>query len=243
MALSALSPLRLFFFARSSFCLSTRLLMCHGVCHSSLESPEAFATALWQLEVKSKGCNGSESQTPPTLKLTGNDASMWSWTNCHRAVRRVVKSSRLSVGSRLQVSNVFPMRRCMSLFHFSHPPWTLLAIGKVVPPTINVAGNVNSTFSMSALEDFIEPSICGMLLVVPDGPISAIMAAFRHWRRYPKSQVEPLGQSTKLSPSIVASSSSYILDQRFIFPCRRSVSPKTSKNSKDFCVCFCIHGL
>ena len=185
MALSALSPLRLFFFARSSFCLSTRLLTCHGVCHSSLESPEAFATALWQLEVKSKGSNGSQSQTPRTLKLTGNDASMWSWTNFHRAVRRVVKSPRPSVSSRLQV---FPMRRRMSLFHFSHPPWTLLAIGKVVPPTINVAGNVNSTFR-NALEDFIELSIYGMLLVVPDGPISAIMAAFRHWQRYPKSQV------------------------------------------------------
>ena len=87
-----------------------------------------------------------------------------------------------------------------------HWPWTKLSI---LPS--NVAGNMNSNFNMNFLKGSIGLCICGVLLVVPDGPISAIMGAFQHWQRYSKSQVEPLGQSIELSSLIVASRLLYIL--------------------------------
>jgi len=70
---------------------------------------------------------------------------------------------------------------------------------------------MNGNFNMNSLEGYIGLGICGVLLVVPGGPISAIMAAFQHWQRYFKSKAEPLGQSTELSPLIVASRLAYIL--------------------------------
>jgi hypothetical protein len=93
-------------------------------------------------------------------------------------------------------------------YRFSHLP---LAVDKVILLPSNVAGNMNSNFNMNSLKGSIGLCVCGLLLVVPDGPISAIMGAFQHWQRYSKSQVEPLGQSTELSPLIVASRLPYVL--------------------------------
>jgi hypothetical protein len=51
-------------------------------------------------------------------------------------------------------------------------------------------------------------------------------------------QVEPLGQTAELSPLIVASRLPYILC--LTIQCQWSVSPTTFRNSKDFCIYFCI---
>jgi hypothetical protein len=64
---------------------------------------------------------------------------------------------------------------------------------------------------MNSLKGSIGLCTCEVLLVAPDAPFSAIMAAFQHWQRYSKSQVEPLGQRTELSPLIVASRLPYII--------------------------------
>jgi len=63
----------------------------------AFESLEIFTAAVGPLKVKTKGCHGSQSQSPLNLKLAGNDAS--TCMNCHRVVRCLVKSPRASVGS------------------------------------------------------------------------------------------------------------------------------------------------
>ncbi len=74
------------------------------------------------------------------------------------------------------------MRGRMLVSLFSPEP---LAVDHV-PPTIKRCWeNVNAYFNVdSLLEGSIWIFICGALLVVPDGPVSAIMAASQHRQRY-----------------------------------------------------------
>lgn len=133
---------------------------------------EVFTTALGQLEVKEKGCNGSPGQSSLHLKLAGNDAP--TCMNCYRLF--VVLLSLLDRQS-APTFPMFPIESPHARVLFSPSP---LATDKVVPPTIKVAGNVNSNFNVNSLEGYIEPCICGVLLFVPDGSLSAIMTTIRH---------------------------------------------------------------